>query len=31
MPDIWNQRQSDAPAKDALECLPTLSELPATL
>jgi hypothetical protein len=31
MPDNWNQHQSDASAKDALELLPAPSELPATL
>lgn len=31
MPDNWNKRQSDASAKDALERLPALSELPTTL
>lgn len=31
MPDNWNQRQSAASAKDALERLRTPSDLPATL
>jgi hypothetical protein len=31
MPDKRNQRQSDASAKDALERLLPLSELPVTL
>lgn len=31
MPDIWNQRQSAASFKDALERLLAQSDLPATL
>jgi hypothetical protein len=31
MPDCWNQRQTNASAKHALERLPAPSDLPATL
>ena len=31
MPDSWNQRQSDASAKDALERFLTPSDMPVTL